>query len=279
MNTEGQARTAPSELGYALRALPTFFRIGMQQAIAYRAETLIWILSTTMPFVMLLLWETVAADGPIGRMGQTQFRVYFLASYCVRQVCGSWVSWQINMEMRDGTFGLRLLRPANPILMLGVEQVASTLFRCLGSLPPALLGYVLVAVSGHVHMDGVSLVLLALSLLGGWLLSFSVNLLVGFAAFYTEQSSKLMDLWVALFFAFSGYLIPTELFPEGIRNVVRFLPFRFQLGLPVEIMSGLVSNADALPQLLVQWSYVAFFALMAHVLYRRGVARFGAVGG
>lgn len=261
-----------------LRALPTFFRIGMQQAIAYRAETLIWILSTTMPFVMLLLWEAVARDGALGRLGPAQFRTYFLATYCVRQMCGSWVSWQINMEMRDGSFSLRLLRPAHPIVMLGVEQVSTTLFRCLVSVPPALVGYVLLA-SGHASMSLVSFGALVLSLVGGWLLTFYINMLAGFAAFYTDQSTKLMDLWTTMFFAFSGYLIPTELFPASVRRLVSLLPFRYQLGFPVEIMTGLTTGEHLVLPLVVQWSYVALFAVMAHFMFRRGVARFGAQGG
>ena len=261
-----------------LRAVPAFFRVGMQQAIAYRAETLIWILSTTMPFVMLLLWEAVARDGALGRLGPAQFRLYFLATYCVRQMCGSWVSWQINMEMRDGTFSLRLLRPAHPIVMLGVEQISATLFRCLLSVPPALAAYLFLA-SGSVHLGAAGFAVLVLSLLGGWLLTFYVNMLAGFAAFYTDQSTKLMDLWTTLFFAFSGYLIPTELFPPSVRQAVSLLPFRYQLGFPVEIMTGLTSAEHALGPLAVQWSYVALFAMLAHFMFRRGVVRFGAQGG
>lgn len=264
--------------GHAWRAIPAFFRFGIQQAIAYRAEMLVWIFSTTMPFVMLLLWEAVAQDGAIGRLGPAQFRIYFLATYCVRQICGSWVSWQINAEMRDGSFSLRLLRPVHPIFMLGVEQVSTTLFRILIAVPVALAGFVFLSY-GTLHLSAVGALLFALSLVGGWLLTFYVNVVAGLFAFYTDQSTKLMDLWTTMFFAFSGYLIPTELFPVSVRSLVSWLPFRYQLGFPVELMTGLTSPEHALVPLAVQWSYVAGFVAVAHLLFRRGVVRFGAQGG
>ncbi|NRD47887.1 ABC transporter permease, partial [Corallococcus exiguus] len=44
----------------ALKALPTMLRIGFSEAVAYRAEMIIWVLATTMPLIMLALWSAVA---------------------------------------------------------------------------------------------------------------------------------------------------------------------------------------------------------------------------
>jgi hypothetical protein len=51
-----------------------------------------------------------------------------------------------------------------------------------------------------------------------------------------ESSVKLMDVWLAAFFVFSGYLFPVDLFPElAQRPASDVLPFRYQIGLPVEL--------------------------------------------
>ena len=85
-----------STLG-SLRALPALLRAGALEAVAYRAETLVWALTSTMPLIMLALFDAVARDGPLGRYGAPQFTAYFLATFVVRQLTSSWVSWQINM--------------------------------------------------------------------------------------------------------------------------------------------------------------------------------------
>ena len=62
-----------------LRASPTLLRVGFSEAVAYRAEFLVWLLSTNMPLVMLALWSAVARDGPVGRFRQADFAAYYLS--------------------------------------------------------------------------------------------------------------------------------------------------------------------------------------------------------
>src|SRR5258706_7668805 len=100
-----------SSASRTLRALPTLFRVGLASTIAYRGEFLVWILSTNMPLVMLALWLEVAREGALGRYGEKQFIAYFLATLIVRLLTGSWVVWELNMEVRQGILGMRLLRP------------------------------------------------------------------------------------------------------------------------------------------------------------------------
>ena len=75
----GAEAPVPEPLGFthgladAARAYPTLLRVGVSEVVAYRAEFLVWILTTNMPLVMLALWHAVAAEGPVGRFGQREF--------------------------------------------------------------------------------------------------------------------------------------------------------------------------------------------------------------
>ena len=62
------------QVGHAVRAFPTLFRVGLAEMIAYRAEFIIWILTTNMPLVMMALWTAVAAEGPVGRFDSKAFQ-------------------------------------------------------------------------------------------------------------------------------------------------------------------------------------------------------------
>ena len=100
-----------------------------------------------------------------------------------------------------------------------------------------------------------------------------------FHAFFIEQATRVMDLWLTVYFVLSGYLIPVDLFPPAARVAIDFLPFRYQIGLPVELMVGAHGRADALSLVGRQWIFVLVTALIVHVLWRRGLARFAAYGG
>jgi ABC-2 type transport system permease protein len=118
-----------------------------------------------------------------------------------------------------------------------------------------------------------------LSVAGAWLITLFVNLVIGSLALFVESSMKLMDAWLVFFFVLSGYLVPIDLFPPGLRAVVDWLPFRFQLGLPVEIMTGAHHVWQAVALLARQWAWVAVGLGATSLTWRHGMRRFAAYGG
>ncbi len=262
----------------ATRALPTMLRVGFAEAIAYRAEMIVWVLATTMPLVMLALWTSVAQGEPVGRYGQPEFMAYFLCTFVVRQLTGSWAFWQINFEVRSGALAMRLLRPVHPLWAYAAEGVAAMPMRLLVSLPVAVLALVLVG-TGRLAHDPASWLLWAVSVAGAWLITLLVNFVIGCASLFVESSTKLMDAWLVFFFVLSGYLVPVDLFPRPIAAAVDWLPFRYQLGLPVEIMTGAHGTRAALALVARQWAWVAAALAATAFAWRRGVRRFAAYGG
>jgi ABC-2 type transport system permease protein len=262
----------------SIRAVPTMNRIGFAEALAYRAEMLVWILATTMPLVMLALWHAVAREAPVGRFGEGQFVAYFLAMFIVRQLTGSWSVWLINMEVRDGTLALRMLRPVHPLLSYAMSSLAELPVRGLLAVPLATVALVVLArdqLTGDPLLWGIWV----LAILGGWLLTLFANFAIGCLALFIESSTKVMDVWLALYFVFSGYMVPVELFPASLRAAIDWMPFRYQLGLPVELMTGAHDHAAALALLGRQWLLVLVMLAIVALLWKRGERRFAAYGG
>ena len=264
----------------AVRAFPTLMKVGFAEAVAYRAEMLVWVLATTMPLVMLALFRAVASEGPIGRFGQPEIVAYFLATFIVRQLTGSWASWQINYEVRQGTLAMRLLRPVHPFVVWAVEGLAALPMRALVSVPIAIIWLATEGTASIAHA-ATSWLLLAPALLGAWLLTLLANLIIGSLSLFIDSSMKVMDLYVSAYFVMSGYLIPVELFPPAVRALADVLPFRYQIGFPVELMTGAYDGSwvTALGLLAREWVLVALFAAIAALVWSRGVRRFNAYGG
>ncbi|HEY3176286.1 MAG TPA: ABC-2 family transporter protein [Candidatus Polarisedimenticolia bacterium] len=265
-------------LAATARALPSLFKVSFAEAVAYRAEFLIWMLSTTMPLIMLALWSAVAREAPVGRFGQKEFVSYFLATFIVRQLTSSWVAWQMNYEVRHGTLALRLLRPIHPMLTFAVENIAAQPMRLVVALPMAVLWLWSVG-ADQIPRNPARWAAFGLAILGGWLITFLANFAIGSLAFYMESSIKVMDVWLALYFVFSGYLIPVELFPPALRAIAGWLPFRYQIGLPVELITSAHDRGTALALLGGQWIWVAVMLTATILLWRRGLERFAAYGG
>jgi ABC-2 type transport system permease protein len=265
-----------ASLRSAARAYPTLLRVGFAEALAYRAEMLVWMLTTTMPLVSLALWSAVADGGPVGRFDQAAFTRYFLATLVVRQLSGCWLVWQLNQDIRSGALSRRLLRPVHPLVTYSAENLAALPLRAAISLPIAIA----LLVSTRGGAPSLSAVAIgAASILGAWLLNFFSMAIVGALAFFLESSTAIFEAWLVLFMVLSGYLFPLELFPAWARDVAFALPFRFGIGFPVEVLNGLSTGADALRGLALQYAYVAGFAVVGIVLFRVGTRRFVAFGG
>jgi ABC-2 type transport system permease protein len=239
---------------------------------------LVWLLSTTMPLVMLALMSAVARDGPVGRFGQADFTAYYLVALVVRLMTGAWVIWEVNFEIRQGTLAYRLLRPIHPLVAYAAENVGAMPLRLVAVLPIAA-GVLLATGGERLTHDPLLVAVFPLSILGAWLITFLAMSVIGALAFWVESSGSLFEVWLGLFGVFSGYLIPLELFPHWLATTARFLPFRYMLAFPVEMAIGLTPRAAALGELAIQWTFVAALAVAARGVWRMGLRRFAAFGG
>lgn len=270
--------SALADLGRAARAYPTLLRVGFAEAVAYRAEMLVWMLTTTMPLVSLALWSAVAETAPVGRFTQRGFAAYFLATLLIRQLTGSWLVWELNQEIRSGTLSRRLLRPIHPLISYSAENLAAIPLRFALTLPAAIV-WLVVLEPGAFPRTPVDLLAAFFSVIGAWLINFFTMALIGSLAFYLESSTAIFDLWMVAFMVLSGYLVPLELFPAAIRDVAHALPFRYTIAFPVEIATGLVHGETMLRGLAIQWAYVLGVGAAALLAFRSGVKRFSAFGG
>ncbi len=270
--------SARADLRRVVRAYPTLLRVGLAEAVAYRAEMLVWMLTTTMPLVSLALWSAVAETAPVGRFTQRGFAAYFLATLLVRQLTGSWLVWELNQEIRSGTLSRRLLRPIHPLITYSAQNLAAIPLRFAMTLPAAVV-WLVVLEPGAFPRSPLALGAGLLAILGAWLINFFTMALIGSIAFYLESSTAIFDLWMVAFMLLSGYLVPLELFPAALRGVIHALPFRYVIAFPVEIFTGTLRGEAIVGELGIQWAYVLGAGAAAILAFRSGVKRFSAFGG
>ncbi len=266
------------QIAHTLRALPTLLKVGFADAIAYRAEFVIWVFAYTMPLIMLSLWTSVAREGPVAGFDERGFQAYFLAALVVRLVSGAWVIWELNTEVREGTLQKRLLRPIHPLLTYLTENLAAIPMRLAVALPIALCSLWVVGTSA-LSQSTPQLLLAPITILGAFLLTFCAMTAIGSLSLFWESSLSVFELWLGLYTVLSGYVMPLELFPPSVQTVIRCLPFRAMLALPIETLLGRISLAESLLGLGLQWLWIAIFALLTHVLWGLGMRRFAAYGG
>ena len=276
MTPQSYPRAQMPDLG-AMRilwmAVPTLWRVAVAGMVAYRAEMVIWILSATLPLVMLALWDAAAIAGPLEGFGQADFARYFTVTMVVRQLTGAWIVWELNYAVRSGTLSPQLLRPVNPLVYNLFETLAAIPWRRLVLIP--LVGG-LVAWRPEVVFTPVwwRVPLFAVSILLAFAVAWLVQALFGVLAFWFDQAIGIFSVHFALWSFFSGYIIPMTLLPDGVAQLARWLPFYSSLGAPVDVLLG----RAGVPEIAAQLFWVVALAGLLNVAWTRGIRRYGAVG-
>jgi len=267
-----------SEIARVVKAFPTLLRVGVSETVAFRMAFLIWILTATQPLVMMSLMTFIARGQGFRGYSAPAFIAYYLAALIVRQLTGSWVSSRITEEIRMGTLAMRLLRPIHPFYTFLASQLAAIPLRAAISV---VLAAILLATSGAATLphDLTQLVLAPISITLSWLISFSVFFTIGSLALFLTETTALGTAYFALFSLFSGYLMPLELLPGPIAAIAAWLPFRFMLSAPVELMTRAHTRGELADLLGGQLAWTAILLATALALWRAGVKRFEAVGG
>ena len=264
-----------------LRAFPTLWRVGIAETVAYRAEFLVWMLTTTIPLIMLGLWTSVAAEGPFQNYSSADFVAYFLAVLIVRQLTSNWVAWQMFEDIRLGPMSMRLLRPVHPFWAYVISQAAALPFRSVIAVPVALL----LLTSSGVHSlttNPLQLVLIVPSILLAWVISFGINFGIGAVGFWVTQAMVLGSVFFTLYTLLSGYMMPLDIISSKYPTVTAIAwatPFPSMLAVPVRLLTRNLGTIEVLRLLAMQTAWAAGCTLGALAVWRRGLRHFEAVGG
>jgi ABC-2 type transport system permease protein len=273
-----RSNDASAALRRTLNALPTMLRVGVAETVAYRAEFVVWMLTTTLPLIMLGLWTSVAREAPFAHYTSERFVAYYLATLIVRNLTGSWVVWQLNEEIRRGALSVRLLKPIHPFVALAASHLAAVPLRALIGVPFAII-LLLSSARAMLTDSATTLVIFVVSLPGAWLLTFFTMLLIGSLGLFIDKSLAVFDVYLGLFAVLSGYLVPLELLPRWAHDLAHVLPFRYMLGFPVDLLcGGYATVGAALADLAVQWAFVALVVGAALAVWRVGLRRYEAFG-
>ena len=253
----------------------------LRRAIAltfeYRAGMLIWMVVNVMPLVMLAVWYSLAEGGPIAGYSQTDFVSYYLLMTWVRQMTNVWVIWELDYDIRHGDMSVKLLHPLNPIHDYFSGHLADKIFRFVVLLPLAFLAW-LAFPSIHYDVTPVTLILFAVTLVAGYIIRFVTQFSIGLLAFWVSEATTLNDIWFAFQMMLGGIVAPLDLFPEQVRAVANYLPFRFMLSFPVELVSGRLSPSDMAIGVALTMFWLVFFIAIYRWLWAKGVKQFSAYG-
>lgn len=242
--------------------------------VEYRAELILWVLSGSLPLILMGVWVEAAQGGQFG-LSPLDFVRYFLAVFLVRQFTVVWVIWDFEREVVEGRLSFRLLQPLDP----GWHYFATHFAERFARIPFAILliGLFFLLYPDAVWIpDPVSLALAIVAILMAFALRFMMQYTFSMLAFWMERASAIEQFWLLFYLFLSGLIAPLEMFPPLVRTIVQWTPFPYMINFPASLLVGMPVNVWQGFGMTALW-FVIFLGLNRW-LWRKGLRQYSGMG-
>ncbi len=246
----------------------------------YRASNYIWLIGAILePTIYLIVWSTVAEmqGGSVNGMTAQDFAAYYIILMVINQWTFTYVMWQYEYFIRDGTLANWLMRPIHPIWRDLADNITYKLFTAVLLIPAALVLVLLFRPTFHTN------VLAMLAFLPAFFLAFALRFTLDWglalSAFWTTRTSALNNTYFVVFLFFSGRIAPLNFFPEWVQTLATLLPFRWMLQFPLDLFLGNLQPSEIWTGYAMQALWLVFSVTAIRFIWPAGIRRFASVGG
>lgn len=261
-------------MGRLLRQIQTFLAVYYAYMVEYRAELILWVLSGSLPIILMGVWIQAAQAGQFG-FSAVEFARYFLAVFLVRQFTVVWVVWEFEREVLEGRLSPRLLQPIDPVWHHVASHLAERLARMPFSLGLVVLFFLLYPQAFWLPSLADFLMFLLVVAIA-FVLRFLIQYTFAIFAFWTERASAIEQFWFLFYLFLSGMIAPLDLFPATVRAIVLWTPFPYMIYFPASLLIGMPVNLGAGLAVMLGWCLVFF--ILNRWLWRQGLKHYSGMG-
>jgi ABC-2 type transport system permease protein len=258
------------------------FLVGLQSNLVYRwnfaVRSVFWFSHLV---VVYILWGAAfPGNASIGGYTFAQTLTYFVVMFVMQFFVGAFnEDYQISEDIRNGLINQFLLKPINYFAYrLSVFTAARVVSGAFGILTLVLA---LPLFRGYLEMphDGWRIAVAVPAMVLTAIIQFSIAYCFGLLAFWFLEIQGFVILSMAVETLLGGQIVPLDLLPASVFNVIRFLPFFYQAYFPTAILTGRMDQAMALQGLAIQAVWAFVLVCLAEVVWLRGLRHHTAAGG
>lgn len=270
------------QLTLPLKKYLTYFTVYWQMLFSYRFDIMIYALSgMLMPLLGLFIWFAVGQGNPNLGMNLGEIVFYFLAVAWCNEVTTTWSAYFIYEDIKSGRIVTNMLKPFSILENSATNNIAEkTIKLSIVTFALIIAGYLfssLYNLQFNVHTELIPLSLLAL--IGGAAMMILIDVSIGLCSFWLDEVEFLMNSFLAAELLLSGKFVPIQFLPSVLQSVTVYLPFRYLVSFPIEIIMGKLNAVEILFGFAVLglWTMTAW--VIQRQLYSRGAKHYQSFGG
>jgi ABC-2 type transport system permease protein len=248
--------------------------------IAYRFSFPLTLVGTLLYMALMYhMWGSIYRNSElIHGMSFNQAFVYLALASSLFVLFKTWTDWSISRKILDGSIIVDLIKPLDFQLQMLFRSAGTVLFNLtVITLPSALVLFFVF--KAEINL-GIGLAFFPVGLFFAFLISFTIDYIVGLSSFYTESLWGISMTKEIITSVLSGALIPLQFFPETALQVLHLLPFQAIYHIPLTmITSPNLRVSDYLRLLATQAFWVAALFVLSRLFYRKAIQVLAVGGG
>lgn len=257
----------------------TVFIKSLKSELIYRWAALWGIVGAVLGFlIQIFLWQALLSTGVRNDTNFPDMLLYVLINSLVLQLTRANVAGVIETAMIDGTISMELLRPISYKGYMLAHTLGKNIYGALTATLPILL-MSLFFLSGAVLPDLVHIPLFLLSALLGIALKFEVTYLAGLTAFWLQRCWFIRFYLTGLSTIFGGTMVPIWFYPEFLKTLSYWLPFRYVTFEPINIFLMKTSVEQAWVSILAALLWLIGLSIVDKLVWRAATKKLTVNGG
>jgi ABC-2 type transport system permease protein len=254
-----------------------------KEKLAYRFDFFTAsLLSLVTAALLSYLWRAVYRSSVGIEMPLETLITYVCVGQAISMTRLSWLqrrsTYQASGKILSGDIIIDLARPLDYQLLQLSDAVGFFFSEMLFiNIPSYILFLVVFGIDLPVSPEAA--VGFVISLLGAFLLMFSLNYLVAMAAFWTYSALGLIYAKRAIVDILAGSLIPLSLFPQWLKGISEALPFQGIAYVPLSIYIGTIRGSQIWLSILKQFAWALAMMGLMRLIWARASRRITIHGG
>ncbi len=257
--------------------------MGMQNAMEYRADFLLGMVSALFPmFLQYFLWSSIyalAKTPEIFGYTYSQMLAYVIFANIVQRLLRTYFEYEINEDIKNGGLDKFMVRPVGyfqyRMAAFFGSKLVHSLFMCLVIVAAV---FIVNAIFGPI-VTLVNALYFVVVLVLATFINFIVYFCVGMLGFWLTEIGFFFEAVRIVFIALSGGIFPLAVLGKGVESVLNWMPFRYTVNFPVDVLCGRVPDGDILAGCLVMLAWTVPLGFLAWLMWRAGLKRYVAAGG
>lgn len=257
--------------------------MGLKNSMEYRTNFLLSLISVIFPVtIQYFLWTAVfkaSSQNVVYGYNYHQMIAYTISSAVIAKFTAGGFEWEVADDVKNGGLSKFIVRPIGYIryrisCFLGTKSIQALIMLIMISVIYIIMieGFNFKLTTGRIF---VFLLALFMSLILNFMIVFSISMF----SFWIYEIWGLFVIFNLLNSVVCGGVFPLDIFGKNILRLFDYLPFKYVIYYPVNILTGKTDISFAGHIILLQLFWICVMLLIVNFLWKMGMKKYTAAGG